>query len=176
MSDPKPGWLARHGKWTLPVGCLAIALLCVAFVGAIVFGVFGLMKRSDPYTLAMALARGNQAVTSALGTPVEEGWFVSGSIHEGGPGGEAQLAIPLSGPKGKGTLYVEARRSLGQWSLRELVFEAPDASRIDLLPSYGSPVPEVDESAAGDIEVEPDVAPASEVDGEVQVEPETPDG
>lgn len=174
MSEPRPGWLARNWKWGLPVGCLAIVLLFAAFFGAVTYAVFGMMKNSDPYTLAMALARGNPVVTHALGTPVEEGWFVSGSIRESGPAGEAQLAIPLSGPKGKGTLYVEARRSLGQWSLRQLVFEAPDASRIDLLPSYDSPGPEAGQDDAGDIEVEADEDPVPSGDGRIQVEPEDP--
>ena len=174
MSDPRPNWLARNWKWTLPIGCLAIVLLFAAFAGGIVYMIMGVMKRSDAYELAMGLARGNPAVTRALGTPIEEGWFITGEIREGGPGGEAQLAIPLSGPKGKGTLYVEARKSVGQWTLRQLVFEAPDASRVDLLPSYDSPAPEGDGDDAAESDVESGVAPVG--DGEIKVEPETPRG
>jgi Cytochrome oxidase complex assembly protein 1 len=51
-----------------------------------------------------------------------------------GASGESNLAIPISGPKGKGTVYVSAIKSLGQWSYSGLVVEvAQTRERIDLL-------------------------------------------
>jgi len=41
--------------------------------------------------------------------------------------------IPISGPKGKGTIYVEARKSAGHWSFLKLFVEVGvDGERIDL--------------------------------------------
>jgi len=46
----------------------------------------------------------------------------------------ADLAIPISGPKGKGTIYVKAAKSLGRWTYSDLIVEIQATrNRIDLL-------------------------------------------
>jgi hypothetical protein len=50
-------------------------------------------------------------VIEAIGSPISQTGIVSGNTNVNGPNGEANLSIPLSGPKGKATLYVEARKS-----------------------------------------------------------------
>ena len=132
-APPQGGWWSRNWKWFVPVGCLAMAMFTALFFGAVVFGAFGMMKRSDVYREAVARAHASPAVVAALGTPIEEGRMVSGSIQQAGPGGTAQLEIPLSGPKGDGKLYLDAKRSLGKWEFNALVLETPAGSRVDLL-------------------------------------------
>jgi len=73
-------------------------------------------------------------VIEALGAPIKEGFFVSGNTNVNGAAGEANLAIPISGPKGKGTIYVKATKALGRWSYSDLVVEIQATrTRIDLL-------------------------------------------
>jgi hypothetical protein len=86
----------------------------------------------------MVQVRASAAVSAALGTPIKEGFFTSGSVNVSGPSGKAELAIPISGPKGSATVYVEAAKSMGQWSFSKLVVaieggEEGRNSRIDLL-------------------------------------------
>ena len=70
----------------------------------------------------------------ALGTPIKDGFLVSGNTNVNGASGESNLAIPISGPKGKGTIYVSAKKSLGQWKYSGLVVEIGQThQRIDLL-------------------------------------------
>ena len=129
----QPNWWQRNWKWFLPTGCLVVTLLVAAFIGAIFWFVFALMKHSDVYAHALQTARASEAVRAEIGTPIEEGWFTTGSIQETGPSGSAELAIPVSGPRGGGTIYVEARKSTGRWTYSELVFEADaGGKRIDL--------------------------------------------
>jgi len=74
------------------------------------------------------------AVIEALGSPIAEGFLVSGNTNVNGASGEANLSIPIGDPKGKGTIYVAANKSLGQWNYSGLVFEiAKTHQRIDLL-------------------------------------------
>jgi hypothetical protein len=94
------------------------------------------MKSTDVYKDALSQARGNSAVIEALGTPIKDGFLVSGNTNVNGASGEANLAIPISGPKGKGTIYVSAKKSLGQWRYSGLVVEVGQThERIDLLQS-----------------------------------------
>jgi hypothetical protein len=109
-------------------------LLIVAFVFVLMSFVFGMMKSSDAYSQALTRAKANPAVIEALGSPIKDGYFTSGSINETGPSGTAELSIPISGPKGSGTIFLEAHKSAGEWSFTKLVVEIDKSNqRIDLL-------------------------------------------
>lgn len=137
-TEERPSWLGRNWKWAVPLGCLAFVLALVALVGAIVLLVFGLMKSSDVYRHALAEARASPAVVEALGEPIEPGWYLSGNLEVRGPSGEADIAIPISGPKGDGTIYVVATKEAGLWSYEVLEVEvAATGERIEL-PGGGS--------------------------------------
>jgi hypothetical protein len=51
-----------------------------------------------------------------LGTPINGGFLVAGSVNLSGGTGQANLAIPMQGSKASRTLYVEARQSAGTWT------------------------------------------------------------
>src|SRR5437667_5101741 len=63
--------------------------------------VFSAVKSSDIYKDALARAKTHPAVIEALGSPVTEGFLLSGNTNVNGASGEANLSIPVSGPKGK---------------------------------------------------------------------------
>jgi Cytochrome oxidase complex assembly protein 1 len=135
-SMPKPNWWKRNWKWFVPLGCFSIVVLFVVFVGLVVLIVFSAVKSTDVYKDALARAKAHPAVIEVLGSPVTEGFLVSGNTNVNGASGEANLSIPIAGPKGKGTIYVSAKKSLGQWNYSGLVFEiAKTHQRIDLLQS-----------------------------------------
>ena len=126
----------RNWKWFVPTGCLSLLVLFVAFVGGIALIVFGAMKSTDVYKDALARVRVNSAVIEALDSPITEGFLVSGNTNVNGASGETNLSIPISGPKGKGTIYVAANKSLGRWNYTGLIVEiAKTHQRIDLLQS-----------------------------------------
>jgi hypothetical protein len=131
---PKSNWWSRNWNWFVPVGCLTMILLVAAFVFLVLSFAFGLVKSSDAYGQAMQRARASPVVIEAFGSPIKEGFFTSGSINETGPSGTAQLAIPISGPKGSGTIYLEAQESADLWSFSKLEVEVDKTGkRIDLL-------------------------------------------
>jgi hypothetical protein len=131
---PRPGWWSRNWKWVVPMGCLSMVGLIVLFVAGIVLIVFGAMKSSDAYKTAVARAKANPEVVAALGTPIEEGMFVSGKTNVEGSSGEADLTIPISGPKGKAKIYAIATKHAGRWSYSTLTVEiAGREERIDLI-------------------------------------------
>src|SRR2546430_11193289 len=116
------------------LGCFTVALLFLAFFGSILVIVFSAMKSTDVYKEALARAKKDPAVIEALGSPIKDGVLVSGNSSVNGASGESNLAIPISGPKGKGTIYVSATKSLGRWNYSGLVVEGWQThERIDLL-------------------------------------------
>ena len=91
------------------------------------------MKQSDVYKLAVARAKSDARVTAALGTPISEGWLLSGKTSMTGGSGEADLTIPISGPKGKADIYAVATKSGGQWNFSKLSVKiAKTGETIDL--------------------------------------------
>lgn len=134
VTTEQASWWSKNWKWAVPCGCTGLVLAGALFVGVVLVGAMSLLRSSDAFEEALALARGNQEVVTRLGEPIEPGWLVSGSIETSGPSGEAALSIPLSGPRGGGTLVVEAEKRRGAW-----VFHAADVlvdgetGSIDLL-------------------------------------------
>jgi hypothetical protein len=73
------------------------------------------MKSSEVYQVALERAQNDPEVQEALGTPIEAGFLVTGSIQTQGLSGDASLNIPISGPTGSGTVFASARRENGEW-------------------------------------------------------------
>jgi hypothetical protein len=129
-------WWKRNQAWVIAVtiggGMLLSLVLILGFV-------FNMMKSSDAYQMALRAARVHPAVTAALGTPIEPGFLFSGNIKVSGPSGYADIAIPLNGPNGSGTVYCVAEKSTGVWSMHQLVFEdSKSGQRTDLLVPQGN--------------------------------------
>ena len=147
--DDRTTWWSRNWKWFVPTGCATVVLVFALGIVALVGFVFGMIKHTGAYAEAVARAKADPAVIEALGTPIEEGFMVSGQISETGPSGTADMSIPLRGPRGAGTLYVEAKKSAGRWEYQRLVFEVGGTRRrIDLLGAAApAPLPDVEPPA-----------------------------
>ncbi len=112
---PTRSWWQRHWPWAVPTGCVTLLALLAVFVVGIVTVVMAAMKSSDAYKTAVQQAEKNAQVINALGTPITEGWILTGNINVAGGSGHADLAIPIAGPKGKAAIYVVANKSEGAW-------------------------------------------------------------
>ncbi|MEY2557382.1 MAG: hypothetical protein QOE34_807 [Verrucomicrobiota bacterium] len=105
------------------------------FVFLIIALVLGALKSSDAYKMAVARAKADPRVVSALGSPIEEGLLVFGNTNVNGSSGKADLTIPISGPNGKGSIYFVASKSAGEWTFSKLVVTVgKTGEKIDLAP------------------------------------------
>jgi cytochrome oxidase complex assembly protein 1 len=128
------GWWGRNWFWVVPVGCLAPLVVCGGGITLIFAVAFGALKSSDANKQAVALAREHPAVQAALGTPITEGAFTSGALNVNNNAGDADLQIPLSGPKGSGSLHAVASLAGGKWTFSSLVLDvAGSGEHIDVL-------------------------------------------
>ena len=143
FASQKQNWLARNWKWLVPVAVVGLFVVLGSFVGTILLIVETSIQHSDFYPVALARARANPEVLEKLGQPLQAGWLASGSINvsstsSSGSSGNAKVSIPIHGPKGKGTLYVVAQKTAGEWTFETLQVEIEGASqRIDLLQTSG---------------------------------------
>lgn len=135
--------------WTCGVGgcCAGCIILPIAVVSIFGVGVFGFLRSSDAFQLAIEQARNHPEVIQRLGEPIEAGWIVSGNLQIDDKTSRADMQIPVSGPDGSGKLHVKARKIDGEWSFEELVLYLDDSSEsIDLLGGATRPTAVEDES------------------------------
>ena len=135
-NQPRPNWWSRNWKWFVPTGCCLTPLLVFGgFAAFMILVIFGAMKQTDVYKLTVARAKADSRVIAALGSPIEDGWWLAGNTTVTGGSGNADITIPISGPKGKGTLYAVASKSAGEWSYSKLVVKIDKTGEtIDLGP------------------------------------------
>lgn len=115
MSAIEPSSKSSGGKIVgfIGCGCLAIVLL-IGTVGATIFwGITKALKSNDPYRESIAAVEANLAAAEALGTPVKPGFFLTGNININNGEGSVDFSIPVSGPKGKGTVRVVGSKPAG---------------------------------------------------------------
>ncbi len=129
--EPERSWAGRHRG--VVIRFVAVAAIA-SITGASLYWAFTMLGNSGPAQLAFATASSSPVLAERLGSPLKKGWLVSGSIEVNGPAGQAELSMPVSGPKGEGTLYLQAHKQAGLWQMDLLKFGPKDSEeRLDLL-------------------------------------------
>lgn len=116
-------------------GCGGCGALVTCFIALFVFamaGVLYFMRHSEVNELAVAKARQSPQIVAALGEPVEQGWWVSGNVSVSGSSGEADLTIPISGPKGSASMHIIATKDASGWKFTLFDVSLPDGSHVNL--------------------------------------------
>jgi hypothetical protein len=110
-------------KWVLfgCGGCLGLLIL-TAIIGWFAFSaVVGMIKSSDAYQTALKRTQASPEVQAALGTPIKEGFMMTGSIATNNGVGTADFSFPITGPKGEGNVIAKASKSAsGPWEFSTL--------------------------------------------------------
>jgi hypothetical protein len=127
VTKPEPRRAGGCLKWVL-LGVLGVVLIIAVALGS----VFLALSNSDAAQMAFDRAGANPLVTSALDSPLRRGWITSGSIKVQGSSGEVDIAVPISGPSGSGTVYVRGKKEAGRWLYDLIEADVGNASRIDL--------------------------------------------
>ena len=130
---PQPSWWKSNWKWVLPVGgCLSIIVIGIIVMGTIFYSVSSAIEDSQPYEYALEKINTDQDLINALGSPIVKDGFISSSWSYDNGEKSANMAIPISGPKGEGTLYVEATGEGDEWVYNVIRVEIGDDNLIDL--------------------------------------------
>ena len=132
--DTFPPGLSKVGKVWVSLGPIASFAL---FVLAIFVSSNAIMRSTGAYQIAMRQIQDSPCATSSLGTPIESGWMMSGTTSESKKSGSAEVTIPIHGPKGKGNLNVEAKKSDGKWSITSMTLDT-DSGQKQLVPQPAS--------------------------------------
>ena len=95
--------------------------LFFGFTASISVFVFNQMK-GDAYQLSLVALHENNNVIDTLGSPLEPGFLVLGSVHTNSSGGgKAGFSYSISGSKSSAEVFVTATRIDKKWMLDSVV-------------------------------------------------------
>jgi len=113
--------------WSVVTYVIVIGLFTL-----LIFTVTSAIKSTEAYKLGYEKLMYNREAVTALGTPIDTG-IPMGKIEVSGPSGKADISFSVEGPKSKGTVYVDAVRDMGTWTINREVLELEGGKgRIDL--------------------------------------------
>lgn len=111
----------------------------VAMISGIGWGVTKLMK-GEAYALSLENVYANDEVATYLGTPIEAGYFVLGSISTNNGSGTADINYTVEGPNNSARVYVIASKKLGLWTIEDQVVQISESDiRITIVESPSDP-------------------------------------
>ena len=117
----KKSWFRRNWLWFVPsIGCLTIIIVFILGIGALLVGVTSMLSDSTPSMYALERASKNEYVLQVLGEPIEQKGMTTGSINFSNGDGNADLRIPIRGPKGNAVLRVVAEKTDDEWTYEKL--------------------------------------------------------
>ncbi len=137
-------WAWRNGRWDSvehfkrvqskwAIWGVVVWLGAIALFGSIFGGTFFLLSHSEAYRLGVAKLEANPAAANLLGTPIVAG-RPFGSIKISNGAGTAALSSSASGPRAAGTVFLQAVKKDGVWSLTRLILKLDGHdSAIDLI-------------------------------------------
>jgi hypothetical protein len=128
-------WIKRNWGWAIPGGCCGCLVISLLMFAAIAMLVVGMFRNSEVVQQAMERAATDPELVQELGTPLKAGYLISGNLQTSGSSGTADLLIPISGPKGSGSMVLVAVKSGGTWTFTTLKVSLSEAEeQLNLLP------------------------------------------
>jgi hypothetical protein len=127
---PRRGWWSRNWLWFVPTGCLTLFVLFLGFIGVVMLTAFGAIKSTGTYKTALTRASNDPRVIDAIGTPIKDSWYVIGKTEVSGGSGTSELTIPISGPKGKATIFVNSEKFAGDWKFKRIAVKIQATSQL----------------------------------------------
>lgn len=125
-----PPKLSRRGKALVVSGFAATLIL---YVGCLWAAVENQLQNSEIFQATLNQAQISPCVANALGLPLAAGWTTTGGMEESADHGNANLNIPVRGPKADGKLEMTAEKHEGKWTITSLVF-VHGPSRVQVEP------------------------------------------
>lgn len=131
---PQPSWWKRNWKWVVPIGgCLTVLLLVVFFIGSLFYGVSSILEESEPYTYALEKINNDPQLVELLGAPIEKDGMPQGNLNWDNGKKNADMKIPIAGPKGNGMLFIVAHGENDTWIYDEIRVTIKENEEFNLL-------------------------------------------
>jgi hypothetical protein len=120
-------------KKMLTIIITTIFLLICFFVGLYILGI-----KSEPYQFALDYIDNNETIAATIGQLKSRRLSFWGySVHYSGPRGRAEYKILVKGERDNGEVYIDLKKSTGQWSVLKAKLKLNNKPIINLLEEIG---------------------------------------
>lgn len=99
------------------LSALALLVGIALFMAVTWAGCGAFLKNNEAYERGLATALADPTVHKVLGAPVEESWFLNGSIESDGGRARGSWSTRVRGQTGAGTLYIAGAKREGRWGV-----------------------------------------------------------
>ncbi|GAB5535486.1 MAG: hypothetical protein Rubg2KO_17350 [Rubricoccaceae bacterium] len=99
------------------LGILTAIIGFAAFMSVIWVGCGTFLKNNDAYERGLATALADPTVNELLGAPVQESWFINGSVESGGGQAQGSWSTRVRGSERSGTLHIAGYKRGGAWGV-----------------------------------------------------------
>ncbi len=99
----------------VPFGVKLLAIIPIVILAATSVTVY--FRHTDAFRCASTFISNSAALRERLGSPIRDGWSVSGSLQQSLDEGTAHFEVPVAGPRASGHLLIDLRKSSGVWSV-----------------------------------------------------------
>ncbi len=124
----KKAWLFGCG------GCLVLVALFGAFGVAIFAFAFKALGESEAAQASLREAQASSVLIEEIGEPMTVGWLVLGNVNVSNDSGQADIIVPIEGPKGTASVHTIGVREGGVWTMQEMTATVEGTGTIvDLL-------------------------------------------
>ena len=106
---------------------MAGSILALTLTATVTFFFHRTTRR--PVAAALIVARKSPDFQRAIGEPFHVRFMSTGTVLEKDGNGNADLTIPVSGPRGKGRLFEWAQEANGKWHLCSLSFQQDNSPK-----------------------------------------------
>ncbi|MBL4883140.1 MAG: hypothetical protein JKY95_01220 [Planctomycetaceae bacterium] len=118
----------------LPILFTLMVSLCGGCFGMAYISGLSTIRDNPIHKQSVELAQENETIALELGQPITGGLFTGNgtiNIEDAGEHGYADnVVIPISGPKGKGTLTVKATLSEKVWTITQLTASLETSGKV----------------------------------------------
>ena len=119
-------------------GALVLTLVGLLSVfGVAVFGfAFKTLRDSEAAQAALRESQASTALIEEIGEPMKMGWFLEGGVNVGvaNNSGNADILVPIKGPKGTASVHAIGVREGGVWIMQEMTATVEGTGNtVDLL-------------------------------------------
>ena len=113
-ASEEPGAQRRRRRW------VAFLVCGVVFCGAFEVALDRYSRSLPIFQEAINLLNVSEVAKTEIGEPIEMGWPITASLDWSSESENVELAIPVSGSRGKGTVHVTGRKMVGRWRIEGL--------------------------------------------------------
>ena len=119
-------------------GALVLTLVGLLSVfGVAVFGfAFNVLRDSEAAQAALRESQASTTLIEEIGEPMKMGWFLEGGVNvdAANNSGDADILVPIKGPKGTASVHAIGIREGGVWTMQEMTATVEGTGNtVDLL-------------------------------------------